>query len=97
MAASQVLVRRARAADVAGRLPRCQPRRCPGKAREARRNVAAGIDPGEQRKAEAAALIETAENSFEAVAREWFEMFSKQWAKGHSDKIIRRLELYIFP
>jgi integrase len=24
-------------------------------------------------------------------------MFSKQWAKGHADKIIRRLELYIFP
>ena len=67
------------------------------KREEARRKVAAGIDPGEQRKAEAVALIEAVENSFEAVAREWFEMFSKQWAKGHADKIIRRLELYIFP
>jgi integrase len=67
------------------------------KREEARRKVAAGIDPGEQRKAEAIALIETAENSFEAVAREWFEMFSKQWAKGHADKIIRRLEINIFP
>ena len=67
------------------------------KREEARRKVAAGIDPGEQRKAEAVALIETVENSFEAVAREWFDMFSKPWAKGHADKIIRRLELYIFP
>ncbi len=67
------------------------------KREEARRKVAAGINPSEQRKAEAIALIETAENSFEAVAREWFDMFSKQWVKGHADKIIRRLELYIFP
>lgn len=67
------------------------------KREEARRKVAAGIDPGEQRKAEAVALIEAVENSFEAVAREWFEMFSKPWAKGHADKIIRRLEINIFP
>ena len=37
------------------------------KREEARRKVAAGIDPGEQRKAEAVALIEAVENSFEAV------------------------------
>jgi integrase len=64
---------------------------------EARRLLAAGIDPAEHRKAAKVAVVENVENSFEAVAREWFEMFSKQWAKGHADKIIRRLELYIFP
>ncbi len=42
-------------------------------------------------------MIENPENTFKAVAREWFDMFSKPWAKGHADKIIRRLELYIFP
>jgi len=31
------------------------------------------------------------------VAREWFEKFSKSGVPGHADKIIRRLELYIFP
>jgi len=62
-----------------------------------RRLLAAGIDPAEHRKAAKVAVVENVENSFEAVAREWFEMFSKQWAKGHADKIIRRLELYIFP
>jgi len=36
-------------------------------------------------------------DSFEAVAREWFAKFSASWAPGHSDKLIRRLELYIFP
>jgi len=35
--------------------------------------------------------------SFEAVAREWFAMFSPRWVEAHSSKIIRRLEVYIFP
>jgi integrase len=67
------------------------------KREEARRKVAAGIDPAEQRKAEAIALVESIENSFEAIAREWFGLFSKQWVPGHADKIIRRLELNVFP
>ena len=67
------------------------------KREEARRKVAAGVDPGEQRKAEAIALVETTENTFEAIAREWFEMFSVKWVAGHADKIIRRLELNVFP
>ena len=36
---------------------------------EARRLVADGIDPGENRKIQKAALLERAENSFEVVAR----------------------------
>jgi integrase len=67
------------------------------KREDARRKVAAGIDPGELRKAEAVALIESTENTFEAIAREWFGLFSKQWVPGHADKIIRRLELNVFP
>ena len=67
------------------------------KREEARRQVAAGIDPGEQRKAAKVALVESTENTFEAIAREWFGMFSTRWVKGHADKIIRRLELNVFP
>ena len=63
----------------------------------ARKLVAAGIDPTEHRKAEKGVLEESTENTFEAIAREWFGMFSKQWVAGHADKIIRRLELYVFP
>jgi len=33
----------------------------------------------------------------EAVAREWFEAKSPGWAKSHSEKILRRLEIYAFP
>jgi len=67
------------------------------KREEARRLVAAGIDPTEHRKAAKVALVESTENTFEAIAREWFGLFSKPWAPGHSDKIIRRLELNVFP
>lgn len=64
---------------------------------EARRQLAAGIDPGQHRKAQKAALADRAENSFEIVAREWYAKYSPNWAHGHSDKIIRRLERDIFP
>ena len=67
------------------------------KREEARRLVAAGIDPTEHRKAAKVALVESTENTFEAIAREWFGLFSKQWVPGHADKIIRRLELNVFP
>lgn len=63
----------------------------------ARKLVAAGIDPAGHRKAEKVALEESTENTFEAIARESFGIFSKHWVAGHADKIIRRLELYVFP
>ena len=64
---------------------------------DAKRLLANGIDPSEQRKAHKAIVTERAANSFEAVAREWFAAFSPKWVKGHSDKILRRLERNIFP
>ena len=59
----------------------------------ARRLLADGVDPGAKKRAEEAATADT----FEAISREWFEKFSRNWAPGHSEKIIRRLELYLFP
>jgi integrase len=64
---------------------------------DAKRLLANGIDPSEQRKAHKATVTERAANSFEAVAREWFAAFSPKWVKGHSDKILRRLEHNVFP
>ncbi len=63
----------------------------------ARKLLAAGIDPGEQRKAEKAAGTDRAANSFEVVAREWFAQQSPSWVEGHSSKIMARLERDIFP
>ncbi len=38
-----------------------------------------------------------ATGSFEAVAREWFEVKRSGWAPGYSSKIIARLEADVFP
>lgn len=63
----------------------------------ARKLLANGIDPGEQKKAEKAAGEERAANNFEAVAREWHGKFSPGWAASHSGKIMGRLENDLFP
>jgi integrase len=63
---------------------------------EARQAVAQGIDPGQQKKAHRQAQAAT-ENSFEAVAREWYEKFLPTWAPGHARTIIARLERDVFP
>ena len=60
---------------------------------DARKLLRRQVDPGAKRRAERLAPGD----SFEAIAREWFERFSPRWAPGHSNKLIRRLELYIFP
>jgi len=63
----------------------------------ARKQVAAGIDPGENRKAMKSARAERAANSFEVVTRQWFAKYSTTWAANHGDRIIRRFARDIFP
>ncbi len=63
----------------------------------ARKLLADGIDPGVNRKAQKAAREDRATNSFELVAREWYEKFSTNWVDAHGSRIIRRLERDIFP
>ncbi len=64
---------------------------------EARQLLAEGIDPGEHRKAVKAAGADCGIDSFEVIAREWFQKFSPTWAENHSGRILRRLERDIFP
>ncbi len=61
----------------------------------ARRLVAAGVDPGMARKAEK--LAQAGAECFEAIAREWHAKFSPGWVASHGDRILRRLELDVFP
>ncbi|WP_341919397.1 tyrosine-type recombinase/integrase [Hydrocarboniphaga effusa] len=60
---------------------------------EARKLVADGTDPSSKRKATKVAKA----NTFEVVAREWFEKRSGGWAKSHASKIIQCLERDLFP
>jgi integrase len=64
---------------------------------EAREQVAENIDPSAHRKAQKSVRADRAANSFEIVAREWFEKYSTTWAANHGPRIIRRLERDIFP
>jgi len=64
---------------------------------EARKLLANGIDPSENRKVQKAVKQDRAANSFQVVAREWFAKHTPNWADHHSDRIIRRLERDIFP
>ena len=64
---------------------------------EARKLLANGVDPGENRKVQKSARNDRAANSFEVVAREWFAKHSPNWAATHASKIIQRLEKDVFP
>lgn len=67
------------------------------KREDARKQIAAGIDPSHHRKAHKAAKAAGDTNIFEVVAREWFEKHSSNWVASHADKIIRRFEKDVFP
>jgi integrase len=60
-----------------------------------RQQLAAGVDPGEARKAEKQA--QAGAESFEVIAREWHTKFSPGWVASHGDRILRRLEKDLFP
>lgn len=62
---------------------------------EARRLLAKGIDPSDARKAEK--VTQAGAESFEAIAREWHAKFAPGWVAVHGDRLLRRLEVDIFP
>lgn len=64
---------------------------------EARKLLAEGVDPSENRKAQKASTGEKAANSFEVVAREWLAKEAAKWTEGHTGRVTRNFELDIFP
>lgn len=64
---------------------------------EARKLLANGVDPGSVKRAQKAARLERAGNSFEVLAREWHEKQKETWSSSHGDRIIRRFERDLFP
>lgn len=71
----------------------------------ARKLIANGVDPSEFKQSAKAERLRPADSTvpvgetFESVAREWFEKFSKSnnWEKSHSSKILGRLEKDVLP
>jgi hypothetical protein len=64
---------------------------------EMRKLVADGVDPSAARKHEKLMALDAAENTFEAVAREWLEKHSPNWEASYSMKLLVRLEANVFP
>jgi len=63
---------------------------------EARRQLAKGIDPSAERRAQKQATIQEIE-TFELIAREWHKRFFSTWSVRYAETLMSRLELYIFP
>lgn len=64
---------------------------------EARKKIANGIDPSEQRKVDKRQAEVRAGNTFEAVAREWWEKQRDEWSESHQGAVLARLEKELFP
>jgi hypothetical protein len=67
---------------------------------DARKQIGSGIDPSTERhavKASQTAAERSEQDSFEAVAREWFEKFSPNWVPEHAVTVIHRLEADVLP
>lgn len=65
---------------------------------EAKGQISNGVDPSILKQHLNRADIIQRENEFEYIAREWFIIKqSNIWVESHSKRIIRRLELYVFP
>jgi integrase len=64
---------------------------------EARKKLAAQVDPVEDRRAVKKARAAAAENSFETVARQWYAHWKTTKNERHAGYVLARLEADVFP
>lgn len=64
---------------------------------EARKLLALGVDPGQHRKAQKAARLDAAANSFEVIAREWLEHRKASVEPAQHVKTLARMQNDVFP
>jgi integrase len=64
---------------------------------DAKKKLANGIDPSAAKQALKRQLVLKTENTFERVAKEWFEHQKDVWSENHRGTVWRRLENEIFP
>lgn len=69
------------------------------KARAEAEKLASGIDPRQVRRQEQERARVAQLNSLETTARAWHSQAKKdrQWSEGYAEKVIRHLEIHIFP
>lgn len=64
---------------------------------DAKRLLAQGVDPSQNRKAQKTTRGILAGNSFEVVAREWFAQYAPSKAASHTIRIMQMFERDVFP
>ncbi|UCV14126.1 tyrosine-type recombinase/integrase [Quatrionicoccus australiensis] len=64
---------------------------------EARKLIAAGIDPAQKKKSDEAEAKERATNTFELVACEWHENVKGEWIEKHAVRTMKLFERDLFP
>ena len=64
---------------------------------DARRLLAKGVDPSEQKREEKKARISAERESFQNIAREWHETRMAEFSEKHQGTVMYRLKTYIFP
>ncbi|MEY8712584.1 tyrosine-type recombinase/integrase [Mangrovibacter phragmitis] len=63
----------------------------------ARKQVANGVDPVEEKKEQKIAQKLSTENSFESVSREWHATKADRWTVAYREEIIKTFEQDVFP
>lgn len=64
---------------------------------DARQLLAAGTDPSEVRRAQKLAQADSAANSFEVVAREWYAKQRPLWSDSYCTKVLQAIERDLLP
>lgn len=59
--------------------------------------VSKGVDPSIHKKIQKIRHNEITDNTFEAIARQWFDEFKDTWVESHAKRLIARLENDVFP
>lgn len=62
-----------------------------------RNQVEEGLDPAVERKVQKLHKQNLSDNSFESIAREWYEKHSTNWSESNKSRISNRLEKDVYP
>lgn len=63
----------------------------------AKEELRQGIDPGVQKKVALYANVSASSNTFERIARDWWEKQRTRWSKVHAADVLKSLEENVFP
>lgn len=64
---------------------------------KAKSELKAGRDPSITKKLDRLATSQVAANTFEVIARDWYDLQKSQWVERHSSDVITSLEREVFP